>query len=515
MNETKTYQDLFKNTLFPIVVFDLDGNIVDGNNASEKLFGKERDELIGRNYSDLAKNPEEFLNLLRDHKEKILNKQVAEPIEFKLKQHDDKEAWLCLQFSLAEIEGKKQILTILQDITRRKRVERELEKERHTLNKMIELNPYAIALVDSDGYYISSNQAHLDMFKIAPPDDYSIFTDPLLIKLGIMPDGEIKLRRGLSIRVSDFPYNPIEANPKGKNVSVWIRATVFPIMDPNGDLEYAVVLYADVTKEKESEFKLKQLNKELEEKVKERTQELKESNFKFQKAYEETTFYKELTTHDIGNIIQTISQSVELLKEHDQSLGSEDIGEIYDLIERQANRGKQLIKNVKDLSLAEDSTILIEAKPLLKYVREAIDFVETHFRNKAIIINLSCKMDEVSVKGNDLLLDVFENILTNAIEYNEQSPIKIQINISRLVKNNEKMIKIEMKDNGIGIDDNLKSEIFEKSKLYSRRKMGRGIGLSLVSKIIKSYDGKIWVENRKEGNSSLGSNFVILLHEAE
>ncbi|MFW9876013.1 MAG: ATP-binding protein [Candidatus Thorarchaeota archaeon] len=63
-----------------------------------------------------------------------------------------------------------------------------------------------------------------------------------------------------------------------------------------------------------------------------------------------------------------------------------------------------------------------------------------------------------------------------------------------------KFIKLEFMQNGIGIFGENKELIFQKS--YKREKKVRrmGIGLSLVKKIIKSYNGKIWVENRINDN---------------
>ncbi|MFX1346972.1 MAG: ATP-binding protein, partial [Promethearchaeota archaeon] len=46
-----------------------------------------------------------------------------------------------------------------------------------------------------------------------------------------------------------------------------------------------------------------------------------------------------------------------------------------------------------------------------------------------------------------------------------------------------------------------------------KKARGMGIGLSLVKKIIESYNGKIWVENRIKNNYEQGSNFVILIPE--
>lgn len=43
---------------------------------------------------------------------------------------------------------------------------------------------------------------------------------------------------------------------------------------------------------------------------------------------------------------------------------------------------------------------------------------------------------------------------------------------------------------------------------------GMGFGLSIVKKILKSYNGKIWVENKVEGDYAQGSNFVLLIPES-
>ena len=43
---------------------------------------------------------------------------------------------------------------------------------------------------------------------------------------------------------------------------------------------------------------------------------------------------------------------------------------------------------------------------------------------------------------------------------------------------------------------------------------GMGFGLTLVNKLIKTYNGKIWVEDNVEGNYTQGSKFIILIPES-
>ena len=102
----------------------------------------------------------------------------------------------------------------------------------------------------------------------------------------------------------------------------------------------------------------------------------------------------------------------------------------------------------------------------------------------------------------------------NAIKYNQNQPIRVQINISKTSNSNVTYIKIEFKDNGIGIIDSNKESIFRKGNKKDHHVRGMGVGLSLVKKVIESYDGKIWVENRVNNDNSQGSNFIVEIPEA-
>ena len=91
--------------------------------------------------------------------------------------------------------------------------------------------------------------------------------------------------------------------------------------------------------------------------------------------------------------------------------------------------------------------------------------------------------------------------------------IKIWVKVSEVYEGDEKFVKIEFKDNGIGIIDDRKKAIFERSYKKERSTGGMGIGLSLVKKIVNSYDGQVWVDDRVMGDHTKGSNFIILLEQ--
>ena len=70
---------------------------------------------------------------------------------------------------------------------------------------------------------------------------------------------------------------------------------------------------------------------------------------------------------------------------------------------------------------------------------------------------------------------------------------------------------MQFMDNGIGILDENKDIIFQKGHKKDKNARGMGIGLSLVKKIVESFKGEIWVQNRIKDDYEQGSNFIILI----
>ncbi len=76
-----------------------------------------------------------------------------------------------------------------------------------------------------------------------------------------------------------------------------------------------------------------------------------------------------------------------------------------------------------------------------------------------------------------------------------------------------KYLKIEFKDNGIGVTYAAKEIIFQGGYKRDKKVRGMGLRLSLVKKIVESYNGEIWVEDKVPGDYSKGSNFVVIIPE--
>ena len=232
----------------------------------------------------------------------------------------------------------------------------------------------------------------------------------------------------------------------------------------------------------------------------------------YQGAYNRTKCLEGLFIHDISNLFQIISNSIELcgsmLKE---GVITEDILEYFQLIAQQLTRGKKLIRNVRNLADLEEYEMILEPVEVISALRSAINFALISFPKRKIKVKITPVHGNLMAMANELLSEVFENIIMNAIKYNKNKIAKIEIIVSKVEINSEKYVKIKFKDNGIGIDDDRKNTIFQEVHLKRRNPNGMGIGLSLVAKLIELYGGEIWVENRIGGDTTKGSNFIILI----
>ncbi|HEA70820.1 MAG TPA: PAS domain-containing sensor histidine kinase [archaeon] len=243
-------------------------------------------------------------------------------------------------------------------------------------------------------------------------------------------------------------------------------------------------------------------------------QELRKSEKLYRDAYERANFYKDIFTHDMNNIFHNIQFSAELismLKDNVNKIGTPE--DLFTTIIHQIDRGSKLIENVRKLSKLEESKVSLQNLEIYEFLENAILFAKKSVRDKKIEIKIKRTKENVFVEANEFLLDVFENILHNATKYNKNPIISVQIIISKEDKYGIKFIKMEFLDNGIGIDDKSKKLIFLKGYKKDKNIRGMGIGLSLVKKIIESFNGKIWVENRIQDDYTLGSNFVVEIPE--
>jgi len=246
-------------------------------------------------------------------------------------------------------------------------------------------------------------------------------------------------------------------------------------------------------------------------------EKLRNSEEKLHKLYDRMIFYRDLFTHDVKNIFNNLKLSLELISIHRKNGEDKiDINDTLSIIQNSIERGTKLINNVQKLSKIEDEGIKLQPMDLSKILKNSLRFLHESFPKREINIKIHpLRHKKIQVIGNQLLLDVFENILINAVKYNDNIIVDIFISISEIMEENIPVIKIEFIDNGVGISTTSKSLIFTKHFKKDSLIKGMGIGLSLVKRIVDSFKGRIWVEDRVKGDFSKGSNFTLILHKKD
>ena len=231
-------------------------------------------------------------------------------------------------------------------------------------------------------------------------------------------------------------------------------------------------------------------------------------------ALNQAEFYKDILAHDINNILQNILSASDLIdtnQEGEIKLTINKGGELTNMIKEQVERGAKLISNVRSLSLIEKHELSFNTVEIISTLQTSIEFLQNSYQDKKINIQVNSEQKNFNIQGNVLTQDLFENILINAVRHNKNDVINIEIKVSTEMQNNSNHCKIEFIDNGVGISDEKKLTIFEKTPVKKRSGSGMGLGLSLVKKIVDSYNGKIEIKDRIEGDYSKGTNFIIFL----
>lgn len=465
-----------------IITLDREGNITLLNREGYNVLQYEPGTLIGKNWfencvplHDRVRVHEYFTGLMKGameivpfYENPVLTKNNTERMI----------AWssILLKDSNGIITG---ILSSGDDITERKEAEEKLIQSEREKSIILESISELMVFQDVKNNVIWANVAAAESVNQAPKDligkkCYEIWHDrnstcencPVI----------------LSFKTGNVEFNELET-PDGR---IWYIKG-FPVKNENDDIIGAVEITTEIT-------------------------DLKRSQEQLQAAYNRVNLYKDIFTHDINNVLQNIKSSAELSSIYLESPEKvKNLKDLNEIIKEQVNRGKRLIDNVRKLSEIDETENPLKPINFETTLNEAIDFVVNGFRSKEIKIQKNLRHYGKELKANELLQDIFENLLINATRHNSNPKIELIINSTLQQKVDKDYLRIEFIDNGIGITDQRKKLIFKRDASERGLGKGLGLGLSLVKKIIQKYNGEIWVENRDENDYTRGSKFVLLI----
>jgi len=480
----KRYREIIENIEDGYFEVDLQGNYTYVNAYICRYLGFSKKELIGKSYtSKLNKNTyKEIYEIFNN----VYNNNLPKgTFVSRVIRRDGKERTFEGTFYIKyDFNGRKVgFYGFTRDVTEQKLVEKKIQESEKKFRTIFKSIPDLFFLVDKDSIILEYSGKQEDLY--IPPEQ---FLGKKMINLLPSDVGEL-CKEAINKTLNSEKPQIVEYNLLIESEIRHFEARYLLFAENK-----VAIFIRNITEKKESE------------------QKLKESEEKYRAAYNRAELYKDLFYHDINNILSNIKLSIDLSETYLNKPEKEnEIKDLYILINKQFARGTRLIANVHKLSLLDKSLKSIDA---IKQLEDANNFIRTSMQTRNINININSFEEKVLIQANEFLIDVFDNLLINAVNYNDNPKVEISIKISRMPTETINCIKFEIKDNGIGISDKRKEVIFQEGFSKEKGTKGMGFGLTLVKKIIESYKGEIWIEDRVKGDYSQGSNVVFLIPEA-
>jgi signal transduction histidine kinase len=180
-------------------------------------------------------------------------------------------------------------------------------------------------------------------------------------------------------------------------------------------------------------------------------------------------------------------------------IDNEKINSLYEEIIRIS----KIVNDLDKLSFYDNNTITLDKQQfnIKTILLKIINNFDKELNNKNITINIQGE-DIKIIADKDKITQVFINLISNAIKYtNNNGKIDICIDL------NNKMARVVIKDNGIGISREDLPYIFERfyraDKSRTRSTGGSGIGLSIVKNIIDTHNGEIIIDSELHKGTSV------------
>jgi two-component system phosphate regulon sensor histidine kinase PhoR len=212
-------------------------------------------------------------------------------------------------------------------------------------------------------------------------------------------------------------------------------------------------------------------------------------------------------THEFKTPLATISLAVDALK--NDKVKSDPVRREYftGIIKDENKRMNKHVETILQAALFDKQELKLALKPVKvnHLINKVLDNFRLQFEEKQVEVTLKLNASEDEIEADETHLEnVLNNLVDNAVKYSKE---RLSLSIATMVV--KKNIRIVIEDNGIGMNKETVSRIFEK---FYRAHTGNvhnvkgfGLGLSYVKSIVDALHGKIKVE------STLGKGTVFTL----
>ncbi len=280
----------------------------------------------------------------------------------------------------------------------------------------------------------------------------------------------------------------------------WHRVQATPFRDQDGSIIKWLGSATDIEDQKRAIERQRTLTEELEHRVRERTVELMTSNDRLSEL-------AQVAAHDLQEPLRMVASYIQLLARRYQGRLDPDADEFIKYVMDGTLRMQHMIDGLLAYSqagLAQGGLALVDCNQIFNEVASNL-----HIAIQESNATVSCDPLPTVYANQTQLVQLFQNLISNAIKFRADRPLKIHAR----AEHKDGAWQFSVRDNGIGIDPQYSSQIF---MLFHRlpgqaKHTGIGIGLAICKKIAESLGGRIWVESK----AGAGSTFYFTLPDKE
>ena len=272
----------------------------------------------------------------------------------------------------------------------------------------------------------------------------------------------------------------------------------------------------DIRERKVTEQRLQAEHDLLEERVLERTHELNELNLELERSNRELQDFAFVASHDLQEPLRKIQAFGDRLRTV-QGPNFTDQGRDYlNRMHSAAGRMHTLINDLLVFSRVTTKAQPFQPTDLGKIAEDVVSDLETRIEETGGSVEIGplpvIEADELQMR------QLLQNLIANALKFRKTDvPPHVRISAERIAARpsenghfpSEEMVKIYVRDNGIGFDEKYLDRIFTPfQRLHGRNEYeGTGIGLAVCRKIVERHGGELTAES----SSGKGSTFIVSL----
>ncbi len=372
-------------------------------------------------------------------------------------------------------------VVVAHDITERKAVENSLRKSEILHRALFEALPLGIVVADNSGQIITSNPTTEKVFELSVREQKKFKIDDYQWKV-IRPDGSpIVPEEFASVRA--LKEQKLIANMeigvvRKQGDVAWFLVTAIPL--PKHGI---VVNYEDITERKQLENELRA-------------------------AVELRDEFISIASHELKTPLAALQMQIQF---QNQLLATES--QIQEpriaLLSQSAYRSAQSLNKLLDelLDVTRIRAGKLKLEPLEMDLRsmaiETIALAQNCAKQKGSSIILKASAPVIGKWDPIRMNQVLSNLLSNAIKYGQGKPIEVTL----ITSPHSKKAQIIVKDQGIGISEDIQAKIFERFQrgVSSNKITGLGLGLYITRQIIDAHGGTIQVQSELDH----GSVFIV------